>query len=304
MPIPGFQEFMLPMLRLLADGRERPLTEIRDRLASDFALSEAERNELTAGGTRTRLLDSVYWAKTHLAKADLISSPQRGIWRITPAGEALVAESPLRVDMTLLLNRFASYRAFRGNPTEPADNPPQSPPPVVELTALDALALSHRQLRAELADELLEQVLEMTPVFFEKLVVDLMLGLGYGGVGGSGWTAGRTGDGGIDGLVSEDKLGLDFIYLQAKRYKQESVGRPLVQAFVGSLEGHHARKGVFITTSTFTADARNYVKSIEKRVVLVDGAELAELMLGAGIGVLQQRTYVVQRVDSDYFQEA
>lgn len=305
MAVPGFQEFMLPLLRLLGDGRDRTLVELDARLGDEFDLSDVERTELLQSGGRTRLRDRVGWARTHLRQAGLIMAPVPGQARITEAGQALLAERPVRVDMPFLLARYPSYREFRQRSgTRVTTGAGVSPLPMTDTsTPLDVLEASHAELRAALAEEVLGRVVAMTPVFFERLVVDLMLKLGYG-AGGEGRTVGRSGDGGIDGIISEDRLGLESIYLQAKRYGKGAVGRPAIQAFVGSLEGNRATKGVFITTASFSADAHAYVKTIAKRVVLIDGLQLAHLMIDVQLGVVPERTYVVARVDSDYFVES
>jgi len=306
MAIPDFQTLMLPLLESTADGDEHKLSDLRRELASEFNLSEADLAQLLPSGRQARFDNRVGWARTFLGKAGLMVSSSRGSWRITEAGRALLAEKPPRIDIRLL-ERYEGYRQFRTTKRPERGRQPgsESAPPEIPSTGLtpeESVEQTLSQLRAAVRDDLLAQVRTVSPAFFERLVVQLLLKLGYGGALGDGEALGRSGDGGVDGVIREDKLGLDVVYVQAKRW-EGPVGRPVVQAFVGSLEGHRARKGVLITTSTFTPDAKAYIQNIEKRVVLVDGANLAELMLDAGLGVSPVASYTIWRVDSDYFAE-
>jgi restriction system protein len=289
------------------DDKDHTLPEAKDRLADEMGLSPEDRGELVSSGRKTRLQDRVAWAKTYIQAAGLIEAPARARFRITTEGHRLLAGNPPRIDANLLrryesfrqfLNRAATTNGAEAIPVVTADNSQQPNAP----TPSDAMEAAYRQHRAGLAEEVLAQVKTMSPAFFENTVVQLMVRLGYGGAEGRGTHIGRTGDGGVDGVISEDKLGLDVVYVQAKRW-DGPVGRPFVQAFVGSLEGFRARKGVMMTTSQFTADARTYVENIEKRVVLIDGPTLAALMIDTGLGVTPERTYVVSAVDSDFFSE-
>ncbi|MCE7929290.1 MAG: restriction endonuclease [Chloroflexi bacterium CFX7] len=298
MTIPDFQALMLPLLAATADGREHTLPELRARLAHQFGLTEAELSQRLPSGGQTTFDNRVGWAQTYLGKAGLLERPRRGLMRITDSGRALLAENPQRIDLKLL-ERYESYRQFRE--TKRDRRPVALEPRVaMELTPEEMMEQGYRELRTSVTEDLLTQVKSASPSFFERLVVELLLKLGYGGALGEGETLGKSGDGGVDGVIREDKLGLDVVYVQAKRW-EASVGRPLVQAFVGSLEGHKARKGVMITTSTFSNDARGYVQNIEKRVVLVDGRQLAELMVDTGLGVNPVASYTIWRIDSDYF---
>lgn len=300
MPVPDVQTLMLPLLRIASDGRDHELPALRAQLAGEFALSEVTLAERLPSGRQSTFDNRVSWAQTFLVKAGLLERPRRGAVRITGPGRALLAENPPRIDMKVL-ERYESYRQFRETNRErpAADLEPQA---ANGLTPEEMMARGYRELRAAVTDDLLLQVKNASPAFFERLVVRLLLALGYGGALGYGETLGRSGDGGVDGVIREDKLGLDVIYVQAKRW-DGSVGRQAVQAFVGSLEGHKARKGVLITTSTFTSEAQRYVETIEKRVVLIDGRTLAELMVDTGLGVNKVDTYTIWRPDSDFFAE-
>lgn len=307
MAVPDFQSFMLPLLKLLADDREHSLPEVRDILADEMGLGPDDRAEMIPSNRKTRLTDRVSWAKTYMQAAGLIEAPARGRFRITPEGHQLLAESPERINVALLRKRYESFRQYHsgGHSAPGRDVEPQTLLEINQMgsiTPADAIDAAFRQHRAGLAEEVLAQVKTMSPEFFENTVVQLMIRLGYGGSEGRGATLGRSGDGGVDGVIPEDKLGLDVVYVQAKRW-EGVVGRPIVQAFVGSLEGFRARKGVLMTTSQFTADARAYVDNIEKRVVLVDGQMLASLMIDTGLGVNPEKTYTVSRIDTDFFTE-
>ncbi len=305
MAVPPFQSFLLPLLQLAGDGHEHQMPAAMEALAVQLGLSDDDRRELVPSGRRTRLRDRAHWAKTYLQAAGLLSTPTRGHFVITEEGRRLLAESPPRIDIPLLL-KYESFRKFKLNSGQNGDSTNQDGQKEATAgeapTPADAMESAYRQHRAALTSELLSLIKSMSPEFFEGLVVQLMLRLGYGGPEGRGTELGRSGDGGVDGVISEDKLGLDTIYLQAKRW-EGPVGRPVVQAFVGSLEGFRSRKGVLITTSSFSADAKSYVKNIEKRVVLIDGEELANLMIDTGLGLTPETTYTLARIDSDFFLE-
>jgi len=302
MAVPEFQSFMLPMLRILADEQPRDISELRRLLSEEFHLSEEDLAERIPSGT-SRVTSKTGWAATHLFRAGLVARPARGTYAISDEGRAVLASAPTRVDINFL-SRYPSYQAFRNRRGELSDAVPLAVAETIEqLLPEDLIERGHRELTAALREDLLARVKQQSPVFLERLVLQLLPKLGYGGVDeGATNHLGRSGDGGVDGVINEDKLGLERIYLQAKRW-DNPVSRPEVQAFVGSLEGQRARKGVFITTSTFTREAREYVNSIEKRVVLVDGDMLASLMLEAGLGVATTKVYPVWRVDSDFFSE-
>lgn len=301
MPMPEFQSIMRPLLELLQDGQDRSIHEVSAALADVFALTPEERAEPLPSGKQPRFHNRVSWASSHLTQAGLLVRPGRARIQITSRGLDAVTNGPGKIDMAFL----AQYPEFREFRKRSGASPTPTPTPIEQAdTPEEAFLSSHQQMRAELAAQVREKVATCTPAFFERLVVDLLVAMGYGGTRtDAAQVVGGSGDGGIDGIIKEDKLGLDVVYLQAKRWR-DNVSRPTVQAFAGSLEMHRAKKGVLITTSDFTADARSYVKMIEKRIVLIDGAQLAELMMDHGIGVTDVQTYVVRRIDTDYFEES
>lgn len=302
--IPNFQALMLPLLKLASDREEHTHADAVVFIADTLGLSEAERNELLPSGGQTRIGNRVAWARAHMKAAGLLASPARGRFRITDEGLSVLAGSPAEITMKFL-EQFPSYVAFRtgklgGDGTKP---PEPSPGSESSQTPEEAIETGYTALRLGLAADLLDRVKSASPAFFEQLVIDLLVAMGYGGSRADAAKAvGQSGDEGVDGIINEDKLGLDVVYVQAKRW-QGTVGRPAVQAFAGSLEGKKARKGVLITTSAFSADAQDYVGKIEKRIVLVDGQRLADLMIDHGVGVTRTATYALSRLDEDYFPE-
>ncbi len=304
MPIPDFQSAMLPILKLTGDGRDHTLAEAVDVIAREFKMTEDEKNQLLPSGRQRLVYSRVGWAKTYLQKAGLLEATGRGRFRISSRGSEVLNKNPPRIDMAFL-KQFPEYNAFAAlrHGDAAVAVPAKAESPVMTETPEEVLEDSYQELRRRLADELLERVKTCTPQFFEKLVVDLLVAMGYGGSRkDAGQALGQSGDEGIDGIIKEDRLGLDVVYLQAKRW-QATVGRPVIQAFAGSLEGQRARKGVLITTSDFSKDAREYVRHIEKKIVLIDGPELAKLMMDHGVGVTEVATYTVKRMDLDYFGE-
>ena len=296
MPIPDYQGCMLPLLDSIADGKEHVLRDVTRAIADRFGLSDEERKELLPSGGQSVISNRVAWAKTYLKKAGLISQPNRGVVRIADEGLAVVKGKPASID-TEFLRRYPSFTEFIGRSTPEAAIEPR-PDTATPEESLEASVLA---LRNALADELLDRLRACSPQFFERLVVELLVAMGYGGsLADAGQAVGRTGDGGIDGIIKEDKLGLDVVCIQAKRWK-DTVGRPDVQGFAGSMEGFRARKGVMLTTSPFSKDAQEYVNRIERKIVLIDGIRLAELMIDHGIGVSTTHTYVIKKVDLDYF---
>lgn len=305
MAIPDFQSFLLPLLELLADGRERAHGELVEALALRFGLTDDERKELLPSGKQERFLNRVSWARSYLKRALLVENTGRGWVKITPRGVEALQSRPERIDIKYLMRfpEFAESRqASRRNNRHAEDAAADETDDIVQ-TPEEMLEAAHQSLRRELARELLERVKSVSPRFFERLVVDLLVAMGYGGSRkDAGQAVGQSGDGGIDGIIKEDRLGLDVVYVQAKRW-EGTVGRPVVQAFAGSLEGQRARKGVLITTSQFSQDARDYVSRIEKKIVLIDGEQLAQLMIDYGIGVAEVASYIVKRIDADYFDQ-
>ena len=303
MAIPDFQTLMLPLLRLLADGREHGFGEACDALSEEFRLSEAERRQLLPSGRYPLMRNRVGWARTYLVKAGLVESPRRGVMRISARGRDVLAECPQRIDMGFL-EQYPEYLAFReGRRVEREANAVVEGAAASQQTPEEALELAHARLRSDLESELLGLVKGASPRFFERLVVELLVRMGYGGsLADAGQAVGGSGDGGIDGIIKEDQLGLDTIYIQAKRW-ENTVGRPEIQRFAGALQGHQADKGVFITTADFSRDAREYAARIANRIVLIDGPQLAKLMVDHDLGVSTVESYEVKRVDSDYFVE-
>ncbi len=305
MPIPDFQTFLLPVLTIAGDGAEHSLATTREVLASQFQLTSEEREEMLPSGRQRRFDNRVAWAKVYLEQAGLLSSSRRAHFRITGDGQALLGERPARIDIPLL-DRFEKFREFRSASRKGAGAPAPTATHSdshAAATPEEQLELAYQSIRSELASELLSRVRAGTPAFFEQMVVELLLKMGYGrSRADAGRAIGGAGDEGIDGIISEDRLGLDTIYIQAKRW-EGTVGRPEVQKFVGALHGKRARKGVFLTTGSFSAEARDYVSRIDPRVVLIDGLELAEYMIDLNLGVSTKAVFEIKRIDSDYFGE-
>lgn len=302
MAIPDFQKVMLPFLSHLKDGKEYKLSQIVEFLSDHFKLSSEERQLMLASGQQEVIRNRAGWARTYLKKAALIDSSRRGYFNITDRGLKVLGENPTRIDMKFL-ERFPEYIAFRDfqRPDEEGIQP-ASPSNSVATPDEDLDAVYNR-LRQSLESELLEQVKATSPSFFEKIVVDLLVRMGYGGNRlDAAQAIGGSGDGGIDGIIKEDRLGLDVIYIQAKRW-EGTVGRPEIQKFAGALQGHRARKGVFITTSDFSKDAKEYVTHIESKIVLIDGATLTQYMIDQNAGVSTTRSYEIKKIDIDYFTE-
>jgi restriction system protein len=301
MPIPDFQDITLPLLQLLKDGQPHEISELKPKIAAHFHLTEEEQSELLPSGPKggTRFGNRFGWARTHLKMAGLINYERSGVYRITDRGKQVLIQAPTKLDVHFL-DQFPEHVEFRRGKESPAAKPES---PLSDLTPQERLEQEYATIRGALSQDLLERIGAASPAFFERLVVQLLMAMGYGGSDpAAGKTIGRTGDDGIDGTINEDKLGLDIIYIQAKRWKGV-VGRPVVQAFAGSLEGNRAQKGVLITTSQFSADAREFVKRIGKKIVLIDGEMLSDLMIDYGVGVIEENSYAVKRIDSDYFSE-
>ena len=298
---------MLPLLRLAADGKEHRSRDAIECLAQDFALTDEERSEMLPSGTAPLFDNRVGWARTYLKQAGLLTSPKRGVFQITERGKALLAKGPAQINVATL-EQFEEFRAFRerrrdttaeNNAAAPRQAEQESP---ATQTPEDQLAFAYGRLRSELELDLLEQVKSVTPVFFERLVIDLLVGMGYGGSRqDAGRAIGKSGDGGIDGIIKEDKLGLDVIYVQAKRW-EGTVGRPEIQKFAGALQGQRASKGVFITTSTYSREAVEFANLINTKIILIDGQQLAAMMIDHNVGVSTIGMYELKKIDSDYFE--
>ncbi len=302
MTIPTYQDFLLPLLEVASDEQQHLLSQTVEFLANQFKLSEEERKELLPSARQTKLANRIGWAITYLRKAKLLESDKRGTFYISSRGKQVLKSNPEYIDRRFL-ERFAEFQEFQNIKSNDDINPDTNLIEDTDQTPEESFETSYQKLVKELGERLIEQIKSCSPKFFEKLVIDLLLAMGYGGSRkDAGKAVGKSGDGGIDGIIKEDNLGLDLIYIQAKRW-EASVGRPAVQAFAGSLEGMKARKGVMITTSQFTKEAKEYVKIIEKRIILIDGEKLTQLMIDFGVGVSEIQTYTLKKVDSDYFEE-
>jgi restriction system protein len=303
MAIPDYQTVMLPLLRFLRDGKEHSLGEAVDAVSDHFTLSPEERQQLLPSGASTVIGNRVGWARTYLKKAGLLESPRRGFFRLTDRGHEVLKGKPERVDVRFL-ERFPEFVAFRAvRHDRPASTGSADAALDDDATPEEALETAYQRVRATLEAEVLERVKTASPAFFERLVVELLVAMGYGGsLRDAGQAVGRSGDGGIDGIIKEDRLGLDALYIQAKRC-ETPVSRPEIQKFAGALQGHRARKGVFLTTSSFTKDANEFVRMIDSKIVLIDGETLATLMIDHNVGVSAVRSYDLKRIDSDYFSE-
>lgn len=305
MAIPEFQMFMLPLMRLASQGSLRTANAIT-HIADEFNLSKEDREERLASGKQTRMANRVYWAFVHLSKAGLLQRETRGVYGITPDGQQALAENPQRIDINFLTERSESYRQFRNVTVAPVtaegDNTLVSAP-IDEKTPEERIDAAFAELNATLQSELYEYIQAMHDADFERLIVQLMLGLGYG-AGGLAKRTGGTGDGAIDGIVTEDMLGLDVIYLQAKRYAPDSsIGPDKIREFAGAMDAHGIIKGVFVTTSRYTKMALEYAERSHKRLRLIDGHELTRLMVQHSIGVKGFRTLEFKQLDTVFFEE-
>jgi restriction system protein len=307
MAIPDYQTLMLPVLRLAADGEKR-VAEVEERIADDLGLTQEERDELLPSGRQRVLNNRIHWAKFYMTRAGLLTLPARGRFIATEAGRALLADNPERIDVKLLLQRPEFREFYKSANAAGADTAEDQdvtiPSGTAEATPEEQIETAYRSVLSALRADLLDRIGQNTPAFFEKLIVDLLVAMGYGGSHkNAAAQLGRSGDGGVDGVVNEDRLGLDRVYVQAKRYSSASSGRPDVQAFVGSLVGLGASKGVYVTTSTFSPQAHEFVKHLTQRVILIDGPRLADLMIEHGVGVRISRAIEFKRLDEDFFSE-
>ena len=304
MPIPPFQNLFRPFLELASDGQVRSTHDVAAALAVTFKLTPDELAELLPSGTQPRFQNRVAWAKSFLTKAGTLESTGRNRFKITARGLNLLTSEPGRIDNRTLSQfpEFQEFRSQQGSDTQHGDTSEGVAVPELQAqTPEEQLEAAYQTIREQLAQALITQVMQCSPSFFEQLVVDLLLAMGYGGSRrDAGAAVGKTADGGIDGIIKEDRLGLDVVYIQAKRW-ESSVGSPVVRDFVGSLVGHSANKGVLITPSRFTKEAIEYAQRIPQKVVLIDGAMLASLMIDFGIGVSDVTSYSVKRLDADHF---
>lgn len=301
MATPDYQSVMLPLLKFAGDGKEHSLRETIEALADEFELTEEERKELLPSGQQATFDNRVGWARTYLKKAGLLQSTRRGYFQITERGIEVLKQNPPEITASFL-RQFPEFVEFQKPQQLKVDKAAEqrideSRTPEEEIEA------AYQRVRQGLAAELIQTIKSCSPTFFERLVIDLLVKMGYGGTRkDAGQAIGRSGDGGIDGIIKEDRLGLDIVYVQAKRW-DGAVGRPEIQKFAGALQGQRARKGIFITTSTFTQEAQEYVSRIDSKIVLIDGDALAQLMIDYNIGVTTISSYELKRVDSDYFTE-
>lgn len=301
MAIPDFQTLMLPMLEILADGKEYSVREIIELLSNKFQLTQDERNELLPSGGQYIFDNRIGWTRTHLKKAGLLEAPRRAYVVITERGLEVLKSEPKEINVKFL-KQFPEFIQFV---TPHKEDKNEDAEEIVDIqTPEEKLEKSYLQIRNSLATDILEKVISLPPSRFEKLVVELLVKMGYGGsIKDAGKAMGRVGDEGIDGIIKEDKLGLDIIYIQAKRWEPGNIiGRPELHKFVGALAGQGAKKGIFITTSSFTKEAIEYQPKNETKIVLIDGEQLAKLMIDYNLGVSISNTYEIKRLDSDYFE--
>ena len=300
MAIPDFQTLMLPLLKALADKQEHSMKDVTTTLSGQFNLSEDERNIASEVSGQPVMYNRTAWAKTYLKRAGLIEQTRRGFFRVSESGEKVLKSAPPAINIKFL-RQFAEFKESQKQPE--ALQKDQSLPEIQTETPDELIDSGAKAIRAALSDEILQRIKGCSPAFFERLVVELLVKMGYGGSRqDAGRAIGRSGDEGIDGVIHEDRLGLDVIYLQAKRW-ESVVGRPEIQKFVGALQGQRAKKGVFITTSDFTKEAAEYVRHIDNKVVLINGTLLANLMIDHNVGVSLAAVYEIKKIDSDYFLE-
>ena len=294
---------MMPFLQLLGDGNEHSYRQIAEAMTKYYELTEDDVGEMIPSKRQTKLVNRIYWISTYFRKSLVIEQPHRGFLRITQRGRDLLNQNLPRIFMKTL-EAYPEYVAFRDKKNDSPRTATQTAiEPSESKTPDEILEDSYRIIRENLGSDLLEKIKSCTPRFFEELVVKLLVSMGYGGtLEDAGQAIGKSGDGGIDGIIKEDRLGLDVIYLQAKRW-EGNVSRPEIQKFAGALLGNQARKGVFITTSSFSKEAKEYVKTIAATIILIDGDDLADLMIDFNVGVSVEAAYEIKRIDSDYFIE-
>ncbi len=312
MPVPGYQSFMTPVLRAIQDGRPTSLKSIREQVASDTAITDEDRLKLIKSGQPV-FDNRVNWAVTYLVQAGLIERPSRGMHVITDRGLAVLAKHPDRVD-NHILEQFPEFQEFKARARAGQQRPTQSSSvgassPSTESASSqggprETITAAIQENNAAVASDILARVMKRDPAFLEVLVLDVLTAMGYGGATGSAERLGRSGDEGLDGVIRQDPLGLDRIYVQAKRYAADrTVGRPDIQGFVGALHGAQADRGVVITTSRFSQDAHDYAAKVSARVILIDGSTLASLLVKHNIGAQNSEAFVLKRVDEDFFEE-
>lgn len=304
MSIPDFQSLMLPLMKFANDGQEHKLRDAIDYLANLFKLTDQEQQELLPSGKEPIFKNRVGWSRTHLKKAGLLDYPNRACFKITSRGKELLETQPTGINMSLL-KQYPEYLEFIGStaPNDSISKPANQTDLADQETPEETLEYAYQRIRKTLAQEVLDKVKTCSPSFFERLVVELLVKMGYGGsIKDAGRVIGKTGDEGIDGVIKEDRLGLDVIYVQAKRWN-DTVGRPEIQKFVGALAGQGAEKGIFITTSKFSPQATDFVPRNNTKIVLIDGEQLAQYMIDFNLGVSIVSEYQIKKIDSDYFED-
>lgn len=301
MAIPDYESIMLPLLQIAeeAKGEDVHLATIVGKLADFYKLTEDERRELLPSGGTFKFSSRTSWARTYLQKAGLLVATKRGYFKITERGLEVLKKKPAKITAKYL-SQFTEFQEFQGKKKVDKNSEIKA-----EETPVESIAAHYEQLRQTLATELLQKVKECTPQFFERLVVTLLVKMGYGGSlkEAAGQVVGKSGDGGIDGIINEDKLGLDKIYIQAKKWTDKPVGSPDIDQFAGALSKRKASKGIFITTSNFTKDALASVREYTSRIILIDGMQLAEYMIDHGVGVSITSVYELKKMDSDFFDD-
>jgi len=301
MAIPDYQSIMLPLLKFLGDKKEHYLRDAIDYLFKIFGLTDEEYKELLPSGQQAVFDNRVGWARTYLKKAGLVESTKRAYFKITNRGLKVLKDNPKEINVKFLeqFPEFIKFRSIRRK----KDTKPNEKEILINQTPEETIESVYQVMKEGLAAELLQNIKRSSPAFFEKLVLDLLVKMGYGGTRkDAGQAIGRSGDGGIDGIIKEDRLGLDILYIQAKRW-ENPVGRPEIQKFAGALQGKRAKKGIFITTSSFTKEAEDYVSRIDSKIVLIDGNLLTQFMIDQNVGVSQISSYEIKRIDMDYFTE-
>ena len=304
MPIPDYQSLMLPVLSASLDGEIR-IGDVVERLAEKLSLTPEERSQLLPSGKQTVFANRVHWAKTYLGKAGLIESTRRGYFKITASGRQVVESKPARIDNNFL-SQFEEFEKWRGSDQEAAAEQLSAAPAIVNQkeTPDEIMRAAHRQIETALAQELLDRIRSAPPDFFERLIVNLLLSMGFGGsVADAGRALGRSGDDGVDGVIDQDALGLDRVYIQAKRYAiGNNIGSGAIRDFFGSLDRHKATKGLFVTTSSFSPGATETAQFLSKRIVLIDGDQLTKLMIRHNVGCRVEDTLQIKRIDEDFFE--
>lgn len=301
--IPDYQACMLPLLQFASDEKIHTLPEAVKHISDLFNLSNEERQQMLPSGLQAIIINRVGWAKTYMKKAGLLEDPKRATFKITKRGLELLKENPKHIN-TKFLERYEEFIAFRTRKNDHDQVKKDiSLPTESNITPEESIEFGFTKLKEAMSEELILKIKDCSPGFFEKLVVELLVKMGYGGtLKEAGQVLGKAGDGGIDGIIKEDKLGLDVIYIQAKRW-DNVVGRPEIQKFAGALLGQKAKKGIFITTAWFSNDALEFVKNLDSKIVLIDGEMLSELMIEYNLGVSTYKSYELKKIDSDFFME-